>query len=111
MTTQWVPAPGRPALVFGLSAAGLLAIALAPLDYGYYIFLRIAVTAAAIYVAVLASRASQVGWVVACAGIAIVFNPLIPVWLSREVWVPIDVAGAIVMAVAAIQVKGSRREG
>lgn len=106
-----VPAPGQPVLVPGLLAAIVLLVAITPLDYGYYIFLRIVVTIAAIWVAIAAGRASQGVWVSLGVTMAIVFNPLIPVWLSKGVWIPIDLAGAVLMAIAAFRVHGARRGG
>jgi hypothetical protein len=94
-----------------VTAAVLLLIAAAPLEYGYYTFLRLAVTAASVWIAIVAGRAKQTGWTLAAVFLAIVFNPLIPVWLSKGVWMPIDVAGAALLTVAAFNVRGPARAG
>ena len=76
----------------------MLLVALAPLPYGYYTLLRIVVCAATGYLAW--SHASKLGldaWVFTLGGIAVLFNPIIPVHLEREVWAFIDVAAAVVI--------------
>ena len=101
---------GRPVLIPGLIAAALLLVAGAPLEIGFYTFLRIAVTVAAIWIAIAAGRARQGVWVALSILLAITFNPMIPVWLYREVWIPIDGAGAVIMAMAAFMVRGPRAQ-
>lgn len=79
-----------------LIPAGLLLLAVAPLPYGYYTFLRIAVTAGAVAVAWASfQRTGTVsGWVVGMGLIAALFNPIIPVHLTREIWLPINLVAA-----------------
>jgi hypothetical protein len=69
----------------------LLFLALGQHPYGYYTFLRWAVSIAAIVVAWVAWH-SAVQWATwAFVGIAILFNPLAPVYLQRSTWRPIDI--------------------
>lgn len=79
-----------------LLPAALLLIAVMPLPYGYYTFLRLVVTAAAAFVVWIEySRAQGLTfWAVLFALLGLLFNPLIPVHLSREVWAWLDVAAA-----------------
>lgn len=42
------------------------------------------------------------GWVVVLGAIAILFNPIIPIYLGRGVWAPIDVISAGLMAVSGV---------
>ena len=74
-----------------MSAALLLFVALGQHPYGYYTFLRWAVSVAAIVVAWVAwhSTARWATWLF--AGVAILFNPLVPVYLHRSTWRPIDI--------------------
>lgn len=103
--------PGaRPVFYVSLVAALLLVIAVFPLEYGYYIFLRLAITAAAIWIAIAAGRNSQGGWVAAGVIMALLFNPFIPVWLSKGVWIPIDLAGAVSMVLAGANVRTRRSQ-
>jgi hypothetical protein len=90
----------RPHTIPALAAALLLLIALGHHPYGYYTFLRLAVCAAAIVVAWIAWR-SDAEWAMwPFIGIAILFNPLVPVYLQRSTWKPIDLICALAFALA-----------
>lgn len=73
-----------------LPAAILLLIALAPLPYAYYVFLRLVVTAITIILAVQVVRASAPGWLGGLIPIAAIWNPIAIVGLRREDWLPLD---------------------
>lgn len=84
----------RPHLIPALAAAVLLLVALGEHPYGYYTFLRWATTIAALVVAWVAwERQHPVVWLF--IGIAVLFNPIAPVYLDRETWRPIDIAAAV----------------
>ena len=87
--------------VVWLAPAGMLLIALLPLPYGFYTVLRIVVCIVACYLAYFEyGRASKVsGWSVFLIVLAIVFNPLIPIYLTREIWALIDIGAAIALIV------------
>ena len=90
----------RPHAVPAISAALLLLIALGHHPYGYYTFLRWAVCIAAVVVALVAWR-SDAEWATwPFAGIAILFNPFVPIYLQRSTWRPIDVICAIAFVLA-----------
>ena len=75
-----------------LLVAGLSLIALAHLPYGYYMFLRIAVTACASMAAYLQYQAGNrnllLWW---CVAVAILFNPVLPIHLTREIWMVMNI--------------------
>jgi hypothetical protein len=73
----------------------LLLVALLPLPYGYYTLLRIAVFACAGYLAYVSLGASQRGSLVTFSIIALLFNPIIPVHLDRDIWFFIDIGVAV----------------
>jgi hypothetical protein len=73
----------------------LLLVALLPLPYGFYTFLRLSVFVGAILLAHTFYERDKPNWVLILAGLAILFNPVIPIYLSREAWIPIDVVSAI----------------
>ena len=78
--------------------------ALLPMPYGFYTLLRLVVTIAAVLVAygwLQRDRSSFVPF--AFGGIAILFNPLIPVHLSRAAWAPIDLAVAAAFLLAMLR--------
>lgn len=75
-----------------LSAVALSLIALAPMPYGYYIFLRIVVSACAglfAYCYYQRHGASPLFWM--GIGVGILFNPIITVTLPREIWMILNV--------------------
>ena len=80
--------------------AAMLLIALAELPYGYYTLLRIVVClscVAILYQAHIVQERVMSVWSVALLGMALLYNPLIRVHLSLEVWAPIDVACAAIL--------------
>jgi uncharacterized membrane protein len=85
-------------------AAALLLIALADLPYGYYTFLRIFVCATSAFGALRAHQSNQSPWALVLAGGAILFNPVIPIYFSRETWAIIDVVAAVIIGLSALSV-------
>ena len=82
-------------MMFALVAV-LLLIAVAPLPYGYYTLVRLVVTACAAFTAYTALTAGDKSfWPWAAILVAFIFNPVIPVRLTKEIWMCLDVAGAI----------------
>lgn len=71
-------------------------LALGQWTYGYFVLLRWVVTVGSIIV-VLNAFDKDIDWAkVVFVFIAMLFNPIVPVHLSRELWIPIDVVvGAI----------------
>lgn len=86
--------------------AGLLLIAIAELSYGYYTFLRLVVTIGAVLVVYNEYSRQLNFWVISFGIIAILFNPIFPVYLrDRELWAIIDVLCAIIFIVKGIKTK------
>jgi hypothetical protein len=85
-------------------AAAACVLALFDWPYGYYQLLRFGVCAVAIYGAVLAHQAGVQGWTWALGALAVVFNPLLPVYLDRSVWAVIDIAAAVVLVLSSLTV-------
>jgi hypothetical protein len=78
----------------------LLVCALLPFPYGYYQLLRFIICGTASLIAVSAYRQSLQQWVIVFGLIALLFNPFLPIHLDRSIWAIIDVACAVVYAVA-----------
>lgn len=79
-----------------LVCTGLLLLALMDLPIGFYTFLRIVVTIGAVALVVTEYENGINFWIVAFGLIAILFNPLIPVYLGdKSAWMPIDFIAAI----------------
>lgn len=89
----------RPLLIPSGIAALMLVGALADWPYGYYQLLRWVVCGASIFVAYTTYSWKKV-WATWIFGfIALLFNPLIPIHLTREIWKPIDVICAILFII------------
>ena len=73
----------------------MLLIGAAPLPYGYYMLLRIVVTAVFVWAAFVSyERKHEVlPWLFVLG--AILFNTLIVIHLPKELWAAVDVAAAI----------------
>ena len=95
----------RSLLIASLIAAAMLLGALAPCPYGYYQLLRFVVCGVSVYVAFIAYNWQKM-WAVWLFGfIALLFNPLISIHLSREIWRFVDAICAILFVVIAILLK------
>jgi len=79
--------------------------ALAPWPYGYYQLLRFVVCGVSVYIAFMAYQWEKIWSVWLFAFVALLFNPLIPIHLSRELWQPIDVICALLFASIAFILK------
>jgi hypothetical protein len=96
----------RPHLIPCIVAATVLFLALGSWPYGYYQLLRLVVCGASIYVSFTAYN-WQKTWAVWLFGlVAILFNPLIPIHFSREVWKLIDVLCGFMFVAATITFRG-----
>jgi len=74
--------------------------AIAELPYGYYTLLRWITCITSILV-VLQAFEKNIDWAkVVFIVIAILFNPLAPIYLSRSTWIPLDVITAILFIFA-----------
>lgn len=121
-TDRWPAAPGfteeqlngvplvtvHPAAVPASIGAAFLLIAAMGAQYEFYVVLRWAVTAMAIWMTVVASALKSTPWVVVFVAIAVRFNPLIPVYATREFWVPTDFAGLVLFWVAGVKLRASK---
>lgn len=77
----------------------LLLLAIAPLPYGYYQFLRIAITIVAGILAYNSFLAKQKTWFYLFIPIVILYNPILPFHLDKEIWLPINLLTFIVFLV------------
>jgi len=77
--------------------ASLLVVGALPMPYGYYMLLRIAATLVFTWSAFIAYERSYkwLPWVYAI--LAILFNPIMPVYFQKELWVIIDILAAALL--------------
>ena len=86
-------------LYFAVPAAMAL-LALLDMPYGYYQLLRLVVAAASVFIAVAAwQRGSHVA-VIAFGLLALIYNPIAPLHLKREIWEWVNIGTAAVFLVA-----------
>lgn len=95
-----------------LIAAGLLFWALARHSIDYFTLLRWVVCGVAAYTAYVAVAQESRAWPWVMGGIAVLFNPIIQVRLSRKTWAPIDVGTGVVLLVSIwfVQERRAREE-
>jgi hypothetical protein len=79
----------------------LLLIAVAPMPYGYYQFIRIAITLVASINAFELYNKNKTTLLVVFVSIIILYNPIIPIHLSKETWIPINLLSAVFFGVFA----------
>lgn len=89
-----------------LICSGLLFLAILSLPIGYFTFLRIIVTIGAVSIVVAESQNGFNFWVIVFGIIAILFNPVIPIYLnSKSAWMPIDLICGILFLVKSFNLK------
>lgn len=81
-----------------------LIVALGPNPYSYYMLLRDFVCIVTVYLALTANKARQTGWLWSFIGIAVLFNPFLPVYLERSTWTAIDLITACIFLVSLFSV-------
>lgn len=89
-----------PLVVPAVVGSALSLLSLASMPSGYYNFSRFAITAMAVWVLTGCHGRDRIGWTVAFGAVAVLYNPLLPAYMTRESWVPFDLlAGALFIVV------------
>jgi len=83
--------------IFLLISSLSLIAAIFSLPYGYYTLMRLIVAGTAVYAATNSYKSDDKFNTVIMIIVALLFNPVIPIHLSREVWMPIDLITAVYM--------------
>ena len=99
-------------MILFLIPAAMLLLALADMPSGYYVFMRIVVCFACAVVAYSSYKRddSLNGSAIVFGLMAILFNPVIPVYLyDREIWMPIDIIGAIIFVIKGFVFKNTNQ--
>lgn len=94
-----------PSLIARVLAAIMLVWALDRHPYDYYTLLRWITCGVSAYMAWYSAELAKDGWVWIFGITALLFNPLIPVHLSRDTWAVIDLAAAALMVVSLFTVR------
>lgn len=74
-------------------------------QYGFFTLLRFVVFATTTYVAWLSYEESKEWAVWFCGAIAVLFNPFIPIYLTRDIWVIIDLIVGLALLVSVFILK------
>lgn len=89
-------------------SAIMLLLAIPSWAYGYYVLLRWMVTASAVFLVYIAYNLKNKFWFFLMAIIALLFNPLAPVHLDKQVWVVIDFIVAILFLISIFRIKKTK---
>jgi uncharacterized membrane protein len=98
--------------ILTIIASGFLFIALFNgLPYGYFTLLRFVVCAIGAYLAYKTYEYNKESlWVWAFGGIAVLFNPIIPIYFQRETWAIIDLIVGVFLLVSIFILKDKKHE-
>ena len=76
--------------------------------YGFYTLLRWVICAISVYVAYNFYKSKLSAWTFVFGSIAILFNPLFPIYLTKSSWVGIDFISSILFFVSAYSIKNGK---
>lgn len=97
MKKTWIPQ---------MIAGFLLVFALNPANpYGYYMLLRIVCCAVCAYLAVVAASTGRTPWIWTLGIFAVIYNPIMRIHLTRELWSVVNVVTIIVLTVSVEQLE------
>jgi hypothetical protein len=77
---------------------------------GFYTYLRIWVCGSSVYLAFRAHQTRNVLWAWVMGAMAVLFNPLIPIYLRRSQWFWFDVIGSLVFILSLRFISSERNE-
>ena len=91
----------QPSKVAAIASIILLVLAVTTRwPYGFYTFLRIVVCGTAIWLAVEAYQLGKLPLAWILGGLAVLFNPVIPIYMRRTPWRWFDVLALLVLAIS-----------
>ena len=76
-----------------------LLIATLNIPYNYYVIMRFIVTGFALYTCYLLQKGEKDYWFFIFIGIAILFNPILPIHLEKEIWIIFDLLTSLIILV------------
>lgn len=87
-------------IILKVIAIVLLIIAIFPCNYGYYMFLRLVCCGIFAYFTFDYYEKEIEPWIWIFGGLAIVFNPILPLHLGKELWMIVDGISVILIGVS-----------
>ena len=94
-----------------LISATMLLLALSGHRRYFFVLLCLVVRIGAAVLALTAHRQDATGWTWVMIGVLVLFSPLLPIHLPRNIWRIVDVMVAGVFVTAALAMPGSRTSG
>jgi len=92
--------------VFSVISILMLLLAIPSIwPYVYYQILRWVVTGTALLLLWIAYKLEKKTWLWIMGAIAILFNPIVPIYLNKGTWVIIDFIAAIVFIISLFKIK------
>jgi hypothetical protein len=88
-----------------LVASAMLCWALADHQYGYFTLLRFIVCLVAAYCTLFFRSYNKEEWTWTFGAIAVLFNPIFPFHMNRQIWNIVDILAAIVLLISLLFVK------
>ena len=88
-----------------IPAVLLLAAEFGRWPYGFYTLLRLVVCGCSAYLAVKANSTRNVAWTWIMGGMAVLFNPILPIRIHRSDWRILDALAAVTLFVFVIVYK------
>ena len=85
---------------FKVAAITFLLGAFGSWPYAYYQILRWVVCLVGVYSSYLAYQSKNIKWAWIFGIIAVIFNPMFPIYFTKEIWQPVDVIVAIIFFVS-----------
>ena len=89
-------------VLLGVCVVGLLVAASARLPYFFYVLLRVLICTASAYLSAKRYKEHRTPWVWSFAAIALLFNPVFPVRMSRPDWQVVNILVAIFFTALAV---------
>jgi len=74
-------------------------------SYGYYILLRWIITASALFLIWISYSLKNKSWLILMAIVALLFNPIAPIYLDKGNWVVIDFIVAVIFLASIFKLK------
>lgn len=93
-----------------IASAIFLLLAIPPgWPYGFYQLLRWAIFASSVVVTWGFYKSHITAWAFIFGAVALLFNPIAPIYLNKQSWVPIDFVAAVLFFLAAYATKKERK--
>ena len=99
--------PQKQILLPSIIAMILLFIAIFPIkEYGYYILLRWVICLTSVYTVYFSYKTERIYWIWIMGVVAVIFNPIIPLHLGKEIWRFVDFFVALIFLISIFVFKG-----